>query len=86
MLHFHAQMCLQMQTTEDRVGLVVKISQRQRASPPLGMTEFDQSKALFQVKIAFQLLKLMNSLYGLMKSSAASKADTIWFDSGTFSE
>lgn len=84
MLHFHAQMCLQMQTTEDRVGLVVKISQR--ASPPLGMTEFDQSKALFQVKIAFQLLKLMNSLYGLMKSSAASKADTICFDSGTFSE
>lgn len=42
------------------------------------MTEFDQSKALFQVKITFQLLKLMNSLYWLMKLSAANDVDSVF--------
>jgi len=33
-----------------------------KSQPPLGMTEFDQSETLSQVRITFQLLKLMNSL------------------------
>lgn len=42
------------------------------------MTEFDQSKALFQVRITFQLLKLMNSLYRLMKSSEPNEVDSVF--------
>ena len=42
------------------------------------MTEFDQSKALFRVRITFQLLKLMNSLSLLMKSSAANEVDSVF--------
>lgn len=49
-----------------------------KSQPPLGMTEFDQSKALFQVSITFQLLKLMNSLYWLMKSSAVNEVDSVF--------
>lgn len=49
-----------------------------KSQPPLGMTEFDQSKALFQVRITFQLLTLMNSLYWLMKSSAANEVDSVF--------
>lgn len=49
-----------------------------KSQPPLGMTEFDQSKALFQVRITFQLLKLMNSLCWLMKSSAANEVDSVF--------
>lgn len=41
-----------------------------KSQPPLGTAGCDQSKALFQVTITFQLLKLMNSLCTLMKSSA----------------
>lgn len=43
--------------------------------PPLGKRESDQSPALFQVGISFQLLKLMNSLCCLMKPSAANEVD-----------
>lgn len=49
-----------------------------KSQPPLGMTEFDQSKALSQVRITFQLLKLMNSLYRLMKSAAANEVDSVF--------
>lgn len=49
-----------------------------KSQPPLGMTEFDQSKALFRVRITFQLLKLMNSLCWLMKSSAANEFDSVF--------
>lgn len=42
------------------------------------MTGFDQSKALFQVSTTFQLLKLMNSLYCLMKSSVANEVDSVF--------
>lgn len=49
-----------------------------KRQPPLGMTEFDQSKALSQVRITFQLLKLMNSLYWLMKSAADNDVDSVF--------
>lgn len=42
------------------------------------MTGFDQSKALSQVRITSQLLKLMNSLYWLMKSAAANEVDSVF--------
>ena len=55
-----------------------------KSQPPLGMTEFDQSKALFRVRITFQLLKLMNSLYWLMKSSAANEVECFCVVYSTF--
>lgn len=49
-----------------------------KSQAPLEMTGFDQSKALFQVRITFHLLKLMNGLYRLMKSSVSSEVDSVF--------
>lgn len=73
-LHIHTHS----QTTEESSGVCCQDIIKTESQPPLGMTEFDQSKALFQVRTTFQLLKLMNSLYWLMKSLAANEVDSVF--------
>lgn len=72
-LHIYAG---KLQST-DQWGLLSKYH-KDKEPAPTGKTEFDQSKALFQVRITFQLLKLMNSLYLLMKPSVANKDDSVF--------
>lgn len=72
-LHIYAG---KLQST-DQWGLLSKYH-KDKEPAPTGKTEFDQSKALFQVRISFQLLKLMNSLYWLMKPSVANKDDSVF--------
>lgn len=72
-LHIYAG---KLQST-DQWGLLSKYH-KDKEPAPTGKTEFDQSKALFQVRITFQLLKLMNSLYWLMKPSVANKDDSVF--------
>lgn len=73
-LHNHAHANNRGQTS----GVCCQDIVKTKSQPPLGMTGFDQSKALFQVSITFQLLKLMNSLYCLMKSSVANEVDSVF--------
>lgn len=73
--------CLHIHTHKYKVqtsGVCCQNIIKTKSQPPLGMTEFDQSKALFRVWITFQLLKLMNSLSRLIKSSAANEVDSVF--------
>lgn len=73
--------CLHIHTYKYKVqtsGVCCQNIIKTKSQPPLGMTEFDQSKALFRVRITFQLLKLMNSLSRLMNSSAANEVDSVF--------
>lgn len=80
-IHFKAQMCLQFYTQAhyrgETGGVCCQDIIKTKSQTPLGISEFDQSKTLLWVRITFQILKLMNSLYSLMKSSAANEVDSV---------